>query len=73
MKPTDLCEVCAALAIGWIEVQWTWSRSDDEHYKVCDEHRKLFRTDTERLARAVEDNRRKALERVAEQHTEKQP
>jgi hypothetical protein len=69
MKPTDICEACPAPAIGWVEVQWTWFRSDDEHYKVCDEHRKLFRTDTENLARTIEANRRTAVERSAQGKT----
>jgi len=57
----DLCDACSIPATCWVEVQWSWSRSDDEYYKVCEAHRKLFRENTRKLSMAIEDKRRAAM------------
>jgi hypothetical protein len=48
------CEICPAPATCYAEVQWSWFRSDDENYRVCDEHLKLARTDIQKFAGEAE-------------------
>jgi hypothetical protein len=61
---TVTCEICPAPATCFAEVQWSWFRSDDELYKVCDEHLKLARTDLQKFvgeAEAARFSKRYAL------------
>ena len=51
---TVTCVVCPAPATCYAEVQWSWFRGDDEHYRVCDEHLKLARTDIQKFAGEAE-------------------
>lgn len=51
------CAVCKAPATCFAEVQWSWFRGDDEHYKVCDEHLKFARENVRDFCTAVTDKR----------------
>jgi hypothetical protein len=39
------CACCTQPAIGYADIQYSWSRDDDTAYPVCDEHRRLARED----------------------------
>lgn len=69
LKPDELCEICGVAATCFVAVQHTWFRSDDSYYKVCDEHRKLMRTQTAELVAKADENRRQAV-RAQVQHSE---
>lgn len=39
------CACCPKPACGYADVQYTWFRSDDKAYPVCQTHRKLANAD----------------------------
>lgn len=67
LKPDELCEICGVPATCFVEIQQTYFRGDDSYYKVCEEHRKLMRTQTAELVANADKNRRQAV-RAAQQH-----
>lgn len=45
-KPRNTqCEACDEQAIGYVEVQFTWMRGDDESYKCCKHHKTMAQTE----------------------------
>lgn len=48
------CAACLCDAIGYADVQFGWSRSDDWPYPVCEEHRKTASRDVKLFLRIME-------------------
>lgn len=49
------CACCGKpdTAVAW--VQWSYMRGEDEDYPVCDEHRKLARSDFPAFIKSIQD------------------
>lgn len=46
------CQCCHRGASTRIEIQWDWSRSEDERYDVCEYHRRMAQ-DSERVRQFI--------------------
>ena len=54
------CRACDRPAHGYVWVQVTYMRGDDEKYMVCKEHHTLAKTDTRRFMQFFYDKSRRA-------------
>ncbi len=44
------CQACGRKADKSVEIQWDWSRSEDEWYDVCIRHAEMAKRNTRRFA-----------------------
>lgn len=63
------CEACAKSANASVQIQWGWSRSDDEWYDVCSRHAQMAREKVTRFIAHV-SSKEKFLK---EQYHDRQP